>query len=332
LTGGFKSLLIVTLGGFYMTNFRYSVFIIASGTLLGGCASINQQQAADLDKTVSSANATFSSSLDTAQSLQIADNTHRLAEMPTKAEPDPRELQPELSSDLKNHLVAHFTLLSQYSTDLAKLTGNQTDFAMGMSGFNGAMSKDLSDANALSGTIGGVSLLTSTQAQSMQKDVSTLSGAVSVLGEAIIKTYSEDKAYEVASKYDPAIASYCADLQSLICRDPDDPHRAGLTAVIWHGYDTALNDTWRDLHDLHPDATSVIEQRQVLLTQYNSLLNGQKADVAKLLALREALGHIAQAHHELVAKHRDSFFSEIQMAYADVNGLVSNYKTGSTAK
>jgi hypothetical protein len=315
-----------------MNKFKISILFAGGAAFLVGCADINQQQAVDFDKTVTAANTTFSGALDTAQTLQVADNTHNLAETPTKGEPDASQLQPQLSDRIKSHLLAHFTLLSQYSSNLAKLTGNQTDFATGMSGLNGALSKDLNDGNALSGTIGGVSLLTSAQAQSMQKDVSTLSGAVSVMGEAIIKAYSEEKAYKVASQYDSAVSDYCSDLQSLIARDPNNPQRAGLTAVLWHAYDTALTDTWHDLHDLHPDNPMDVAQRQTLLTHYNLLLDGQKADVAKLLALREALGHIAQAHHQLVSKQKGSFFTEIANAYAEVNGLVGDYKTGTTAK
>jgi hypothetical protein len=217
-----------------MNKFKISILFAGGAAFLVGCADINQQQAVDFDKTVTAANTTFSGALDTAQTLQVADNTHNLAETPTKGEPDASQLQPQLSDRIKSHLLAHFTLLSQYSSNLAKLTGNQTDFATGMSGLNGALSKDLNDGNALSGTIGGVSLLTSAQAQSMQKDVSTLSGAVSVMGEAIIKAYSEEKAYKVASQYDSAVSDYCSDLQSLIARDPNNPQRAGLTAVLWH--------------------------------------------------------------------------------------------------
>ncbi len=301
--------------------------------LVTACAHIDSQQAAEFNETVSSAGTNFATAINNVQEVQVDSLLDTVAGQPTSPEPDPNDLKPYLTDAIKSHLLSRFNLLVQYAADLSKLSGSQTSFATSVSGLNGALSKDLTDTNDLTSSLGkGGAILSAKQAKSMQADMGTFSGIVASLGQFIINEYAQTKAYKVAANYDGAVATYCRDLQLIIATDPDHPNERGLCAASYWAYHDREVTLWKLLRFTHPDLPEHVVQRRAWLAEYNSLSSNEAKDHAMLISLRAALGKIAQAHHALVTRQDSSFFTEIRDAYATLNGFVTDYKTGSTVK
>jgi hypothetical protein len=303
-----------------------------------GCgASLSASKAAAFNESTEGARLVLQSALEDTRAVATEAELDRALTEPQRRLTD-SEFAPIISTQTKAVLLTQFDVLVEYSRALRKITDKtyRGEFASSVAKLNGATVGALDNAASLGATLNGAKLASDDTIANVKEGLGIFSGVAAALGEVAIDQYAQRKAYAIIVDKAIAISNYCHAIQRILkpTDGPDDEAEAvGLVALTRVAYRERKNSIQQYFHTLgaRPQGMSEIEWRNYrkhVARQYAQLVSDEEQAKLRIIALRGAIGKIADAHVALAAKDDASFGRQMDDATDYIKFIVASYESG----